>query len=40
MGCVAQNMDQREQALAHFSRILEQDIGFKDVQDKITALNS
>ena len=40
MGSVAQNMGQTEQALAHFSRILEQDIGFKDVQQKIEALRS
>ncbi|MCA8956052.1 MAG: tetratricopeptide repeat protein [Planctomycetes bacterium] len=40
MGCVAQNMGQREQALAHFSKILAQDIGFRDVQDKVAALKS
>jgi tetratricopeptide (TPR) repeat protein len=40
MGCVAQNMGQSDQALGHFSRILEQDIGFRDVQDKIEALKS
>ncbi len=40
MGCVAQNMGQPEQALAHFSRILEQDIGFRDVQQKVAALKS
>ena len=40
MGCVAQNMGQAEQALTYFSRILEQDIGFRDVQKRIEALKS
>jgi tetratricopeptide (TPR) repeat protein len=40
MGCVAQEMGQLEPALAHFSRILEQDIGYRDVQQKIEALKS
>jgi tetratricopeptide (TPR) repeat protein len=40
MGCVAQNMGQSDAAISHFSRILEQDIGFKDVQQKIEALKS
>ena len=40
MGCVAQNMGESDQALAHFSRILEEDIGFRDVQQKIEALKS
>lgn len=40
MGCVAEEMGQAEQALGHFSRILEQDIGFRDVQRKIEALKS
>ena len=40
MGRVAQNMGQTEQALEHFSRILEQDIGFRDVQKKIEELKS
>jgi tetratricopeptide (TPR) repeat protein len=40
MGCVAQNIGQSDQALAHFSRILEQDIGFRDVQEKIQSLKS
>lgn len=40
MGCVAQNMGQDTAALAHFSRILEQDIGFKDVQKRIEDLKS
>lgn len=40
MGRVAQNMGRTEQALAHFSRILEQDIGFRDVQRKIEDLKS
>jgi hypothetical protein len=40
MGCVAQNTGQLDQALAHFSRIMEQDIGFKDVRAKVDALRS
>lgn len=40
MGCVAQNMGREDQALAHFSRILEQDIGFRDVQARIAALKT
>jgi tetratricopeptide (TPR) repeat protein len=40
MGRVAQNMGQTQQALEHFSRILEQDIGFRDVQKKIEELKS
>lgn len=40
MGCVAQNMGRTEPALAHFSRILEQDIGYRDVQRRVEALKS
>jgi tetratricopeptide (TPR) repeat protein len=40
MGCVAESMGRSDAALAHFSRILEQDIGFRDVQGRIEALKS
>ena len=40
MGCVAQNTGQLDRALAHFSRIMEQDIGFRDVREKVDALRS
>ena len=40
MGCVAQNTGQLDRALAHFSRIMEQDIGFRDVSEKVDALRS
>ncbi|MHC5073129.1 MAG: tetratricopeptide repeat protein [Planctomycetota bacterium] len=38
MGCVAEDMGQRDQALGHFSTILEQDIGFRDVARKVDEL--
>ena len=38
MGCVAEDMGQRDQALGHFSTILEQDIGFRDVVQKVDEL--
>lgn len=38
MGCVAQEMGRPEQALDHFSTILEQDIGFRDVARKVDEL--
>ena len=38
MGCVAEDMGQRDQALGHFSTILEQDIGFRDVAQKVHEL--
>lgn len=40
MGALAQQAGRREQALAHFSRILEQDIGFKDTARRVEALKS
>jgi len=38
MGCVAAEMGQSDQALGHFSTILEQDIGFRDVAQKVDEL--
>ncbi len=38
MGCVAEEAGQHEEALAHFSRVLEQDIGYKDVAQKVEQL--
>jgi hypothetical protein len=35
---VAEDMGQRDQALGHFSTILEQDIGFRDVARKVDEL--
>jgi tetratricopeptide (TPR) repeat protein len=38
MGCVAEEMGQANEALGHFSTILEQDIGFRDVARKVDEL--
>ncbi len=40
MGCVAEELGQHEDALGHFSRILEQDIGYRDVAQKVEQLKS
>ena len=40
MGCVAEELGRPEDALAHFSRVLEQDIGFRDVAQKVEQLKS
>lgn len=40
MGTLAQDAGHREQALAHFSRILEQDIGFRDAARRVDELKS
>jgi tetratricopeptide (TPR) repeat protein len=40
MGALAQDAGRRDQAIAHFSRILEQDIGFRDAARRIEELKS
>jgi len=40
LGLVAEEMGQSEVALKHFSGILEQDIGFRDVAERVEHLNS
>lgn len=40
MGALAQAAGRRDQALAHFSRILEQDIGYRDVARRVEELKS
>jgi hypothetical protein len=40
MGAVCQAMGKREVALMHFSRILEQDIGFRDVAQMVENLKA
>ena len=38
MGAICEAQGQREDALRHFTKILEQDIGFRDVAQKVEAL--
>lgn len=40
MGCVAEELGRAEEALVHFSRILEQDIGYRDVAQRVEQLKS
>lgn len=40
MGSLAQTAGRRDQALTHFSRILEQDIGFRDTAKRVEELKS
>lgn len=40
MGCVAEELGRPQDALSHFSRILEQDIGYRDVAQKVEQLKS
>ena len=40
MGCVAEENGQLTEALTFFSRVLEQDIGFRDVAQKVEQLKS
>jgi hypothetical protein len=38
MGAICAAMGKREDALRHYTRILEQDIGFRDVATKVAEL--
>ncbi len=40
MGAICTDLGQRDVALQHFTRILEQDIGFRDVAQRVAALKS
>lgn len=40
MGCICQSIGKRDDALRHFTRILEQDIGFRDVAKKVEQLKA
>ena len=40
MGVICESQGSREAALAHFTKILEQDIGFRDVAKKVEALKN
>lgn len=40
MGCVAEDLGQPEVALRHFARVLEQDIGYRDVSAKVESLRA
>jgi len=40
MGQIAMQLGKREDALRHFTRILEQDIGFRDVAKKVEQLKA
>ncbi|MFM1872457.1 MAG: hypothetical protein RL398_1879 [Planctomycetota bacterium] len=40
MGSICSDLGRRDDALGHFSRILEQDIGFRDVAQRVEALKS
>ncbi|MFY9342550.1 MAG: tetratricopeptide repeat protein [Planctomycetota bacterium] len=40
MGAICQTLGKRDEALRHFTRILEQDIGFRDVTQKVTELKA
>jgi tetratricopeptide (TPR) repeat protein len=40
LGCIAEELGRSEEALRHFSRILEQDIGYRDVAQKVEQLKS
>ena len=40
MGSVAEELGRPEDALQHFSRILEEDIGYRDVAQKVEQLKS
>ena len=40
MGSLCEQLGRRDQAIQHFARILEQDIGFKDVAQRIDRLKA
>ena len=40
MGCVAEELGRPDEALSRFSSILEQDIGYRDVAQKVEQLKS